>query len=701
MTKFKGKLLFMALLVMAFTVSAVHAQNSTWEVEQIESGPDDGFITETGNKYFDTPWVQIKSTTTSLTSYFAFRGVTIPENSTILYAALQFTAPGPTTFGLNGTLDVTIQGIKTGDLTSWDPTPDLDSEPFTNALVNWDATPLSRGASINVTVTDLVTEIYGLYSWLDGNDMGFRVLSVFEDSILAARYQQSYENSPNDAMKLYIEYRESNDTYIFYKGFTIISTRKGTGAVISWNDNDEVTWNLLTAEDEVYNTSVMIDSTMGSTPDALISAGTTIYGVRRAIIAPYNTSLWRTFDLGNTWEKLAVIHATPGIPDSLHMGLAYDLNDTIYVGYTQAWDTWVKVYTISNNTLSPGFKIFNGGFSGGEIRTFWDEENEVPWITSFGGTTGSSVRKSRVMRRYNGTWESHLFTGGTDWRSVDIIKANETTWAVVFEIDNDRYALYELTDDANISSWNQRNTIGNNISPSWDLGVWRDDPVIASEQSVGAYDYIYTHWYNTGVNQWASVRFNTTPSILATLEFHTPKIYYQGSGTTMLLFQLNARTPGGEHNIVYNPLWWFRQARSHSGLAAVSMFEDGPDSITAIGGDSYPYTAGSDVFIVYDENGTLIGEFDTLEDAEAGIDDEPGVGQTPDNPNPPGTGWAEEGFGELTRFNMRFVIWAVGWFLIIAPLIIMAVKSWPLKIYLIFVVCIALGFALQWSIGSI
>ena len=702
MSKYRSRILFMALIVMAFTVSAAYAQNnSTWEVEQIESGADDGFITETGIKYFDTPWVQIKSKTTSLTSYFAFRGVNIPDNATILNAYLQFTAPDPTTFGLNGTLDVTIQGIKTAELTSWDPTPDLEGEPFTNALVNWDATPLSHGASINVTITHLVNEIYELYSWIDGNDMGFRVLSVFEDSILAARYQQSYENNPNQAMKLYIEYAESNETYIFYKGHTIISTRQGTGAVISWNDNDAVTWNLLTADDVDYKTTVIINTTMGATPDALISAGTTIYGARRDTDSPYNTSLWRTLDRGDTWEKLAEISPNPGIPDALYMGLAYDEIDTIYVGYTQAWDTWVKIYTISNNTLSSGFKIFDGGFSGGEIRTFWEELNGVPWITSFGGTTGSSVRRSRVMRHYNGSWESHVFMGGADWRSVDIIMANETMFAVVFEIDNDRYAIYELTDYSDISSWSQRNTVGSSISPYWDLGVWMDDPVIASEQTVGSYEYIYTHWYHERFNHWHSVLFNQTPSILSTVEFHNPKIYYQGSGTTMLLFSLNSRTPGGEHNIVYNPLWWFRQARPLSSLIDLFMIEDAPDSIIGMGGDSYPFTAGSDVYLVYDENGTLIGEFDTLEDAEAGIDAEPGVGQTPDNPNPPGTEWAEEGFGELTRFNMRFVIWGVGWFLIIVPVIIMAVKSWPLKIYLIFLICMALGVALQWSIGSI
>ena len=144
---------------MAFTVSTVQA---TWEVNQIVSGPDDGFITETGVKWFDTPWVQVKSRSVSLTSYFAFRGVDIPPNATIINATLQFTAPGPVTFAPNASLDVTIYGLKTGDLTSWDPTPDLESEPSTLALTNWDATPLSNNAQINVTVTDQVKEIYDM-----------------------------------------------------------------------------------------------------------------------------------------------------------------------------------------------------------------------------------------------------------------------------------------------------------------------------------------------------------------------------------------------------------------------------------------------------------------------------------------------------------------------------------------------------------
>ena len=118
-----------------------------------------------------------------------------------------------------------------------------------------------------------------------------------------------------------------------------------------------------------------------------------------------------------------------------------------------------------------------------------------------------------------------------------------------------------------------------------------------------------------------------------------------------------------------------------------------------IGGDMFPYTAGVEQYTVYDENGTLIGVFDSLEDAEEAIDDI--EGQTPDDPSPPGTTYPDDGFGQLTRFNMRFYIWMIGWILIFIPPLAMAYKTYPFQFYLVFFIVEVFGVSLLWSIASI
>lgn len=706
MTKYRARILIMALLVMAFTVSTAYAQNSTWEVEQIESGPDDGFISETGNKYFETPWVQIKSKTTSLTSYFAFRGVDIPDNTTIINAYLQFTAPAPTTFAPNATLDVTIYGLKTGDLTSWDPTPDLENEPSTIALTNWDATPLSHSATINVTVTDQVIEIYELNAWSNGNGMAFRILSVLEPSILAARYQVAYDSDPTDSMKLYIEYLESNATDTYYKGYRITNSILGTGAVITFVDIDDLEVKLLTANGTDYKRRDMLEYVNTVSPDSVVSVGSTIYGLKRAINAPYNTSLYFTTDRGVNWTRIGEIKAVYGTTGEANIGaLSYDNVDTIYVAYAQGFDTYVKTYTISNNSISAGFRVFDGSFNIQEHRSYWDEENNAYWITRYGGDASGSERNPGIVRFDNGVWESYAIESGGDMRHCDVVNSDGTMYLGVFDYDitpsSNKMRLYYLANYSDISSWAQLGSgWGDTITGGiFDIGDWFGDPVISYERTVGGTTYIYSVRWKGGPGGSADEdSYNQTGWFPNPIGYQTDvKMYYQRNGE---LWQVViAHDTFGNSQIIYNT--WLHFNSGWETALGTKFFASSGHEWSWLGGDTFPFSAGSTVFTVYDENGTLIGEFDTLEDAEAGIDEIPGVGQTPDDPNPPGTTYPEDGFGELTRFNVRFVMWGVGWFLIIAPLIIMAVRPWHLKIYLAFILCIALGFALQWSIGSV
>ncbi len=714
MTKYRSRILIMALLLMAFTVSAVHAQNSTWEVESIESGPDDGFITETGVKWFDTPWVQVKSRSVSVSAYFAFRGVTIPANATILNAYLQFTAPSPVTFAPNASLDVTIYGIKTGELTSWDPTPDLDGEPFTTSFTNWDATPLSHSAQINVTITEQVKEIYEMFSWTDGNDMGFRIVSVLEPSILAARYQVAYDSDPNDVMKLYIEYAESNETAGYYKGFLIVGS-PGNEVSISWNDVDAGLFKVANTIQDADGRDTINSTVPGGlsflAPDNVVSVGNDIYVISRKDGSPYNVTLFKTVDRGLNWTNLGDIDSNGGSsPIAQTHAMVYDQNGSIHIAYAEGFDTYWRQFNILNQSFTATQKIHDGGFSIGQHRAYWDDNLNTVWFTRSGGATGNSAVRPTVLRRADsdGIWESYDWS--TSYIDSDITWVENNMWWVISE-NNDWLRAFRLEDYGDISSWaNIGGRVGtleqdNYNPPFFDIatepnsgGVLPDRLIVSMSRETPAmlwsYRLLGTFWAEDFYNV-------SSPLGPLTAGAGSVKMHYTKSGQVHMATVLHF---SGSDALFDKPwLGWSGTEVVQTPSSIAGRLADS-DDLQRIGGDMFPFSAGlSGNFTVYDANGSIIGTFTNLDDAQAAIDDIPGVGVTPDDPNPPGTNYPEEGgeFGTLTRFNVRFVLFGVGWVLILAPLMIMAIRPWPMKIYLVFVLCITLGFALQFSIGSI
>lgn len=592
MTKVKSKIVFMAILLMALTVSMAHA---TWEVEQIESGPDDGFITETGVKWFDTTWIELKNREISSSSYYAFRGVNIPEDAIILNASLQFTAPHPYTFPAAESLDVTIYGLKTGDLTSWDPTPDLESEPFTSSFTNFDVTNMSAGISINVTVTNLVKEIYSLNAWTNGNDMGFRVVSVAVDSGLAQRYQESFDNAPLDSMKLYIEYTEATNTTTYYKGYKIVSSSVATYGL----DNPDF-W----IEKPITTVGTGIDRKNVTTWDAwFIHNG--IYGEPFDYVEPYQEGMFEC-NQHDASIDISQVRSPLG---------SWGIFDTQYDSY----GTGVTLYMLGD---VGGTLPINGNL--GVLNT--------------------------VGHAWSGTWSTR---NSNNQPAVGLL---------LKAVDNVTASLTPIATNILVSS-----AVDSTVQ---DLP--EDNYYLIKTQIVQFFDYWMGSQYQFGyINDIFSFDVATGDIV----DLGRANIYFNTSNMANDMECLNLFVDYGQG---VSGDWVHHQMLR--GWNAEISYE--------------PYT-------VYDENGTLIGGFDTLEDAEAGIDAIDDVGQTPDDPNPPGTNYPDDGFGELTRFNVRFVLFLVGWFLIIAPLIIMVVKPWPMKVYLAFILCIALGFALQWTLGSI
>lgn len=98
-------------------------------------------------------------------------------------------------------------------------------------------------------------------------------------------------------------------------------------------------------------------------------------------------------------------------------------------------------------------------------------------------------------------------------------------------------------------------------------------------------------------------------------------------------------------------------------------------------------------------NPTCLSLAVTLEDVKACIDAV--QGSDPQDPNPPGTNYPPDGPGALTRFNVRFWIWLIGWICIIAPLMKMVQGNLPIHYWYGFAILILTGIALVWSMANV
>lgn len=694
MTTKRGILLLFAITMVAFMILPAHGD---WEVEQIEHIADDGFITETGGAFFGTPWVQIKGGSVNLASFFAFRGVTIPDNSTILGAYLEFTAPFP--WNYNQTLDGTVYGLKTLDLPSWNPTPSLLSEPLTLSFTDFDIAPLISGVSINITVTEQVKEIYGLFGWKSNNDMGFTARTVAVSG--GARYAEAYDGDPLLSAKLYIEYAGSNATAQYYKGYLITSPTPGQGANLGWNDQTNNTYRLTTVVGDDVLTRLIPYNLNTIAPDAICSVGTDLYLIAKAQAPPWNVSLVRTSDRGSTYTNLGEIKALSDPAGGIHINaMVYDQNNSLHITYAKGYDTYWKQFKIHNQSFTAEVMIHDGGFSINEHRSYWDDERNTVWFTRSGGTPGGSAVVATVLRRADsdGVWESYTLPY-TPRIESDVTAIDGTMWWVVNK-DNDRLIAHELMNYADITSWNISSTVGgftDYIAAFFDVGIWKPGAteylVVTMERGGVDAEMWLCRWWEIG-STWDTWNYNLTgwaPS--SQPQFHAPKHYYDSEDALRMAIIV-------EQDSGYSLIdkdWVSYQTWEPT--PPTGVLKATTHIMTALGGDMFPFSSGQTQWNVYDENGTLIGTFDSLEDAQIAIDDI--EGQTPDDPNPPGTTYPEDGFGELTRFNMRFYIWMIGWVLVFIPPLAMAFKSYEFKMYLAFFIVEVFGWSLLWSIASI
>ena len=690
------KAVLIAILITAIGAGVVQAD---WETRRVNDDYDDLMITTTGGVFQTSSWIEVVGGQADLFNYYAFRSISLPNNSVIDNAYLEFEAPFP--WNYNQSCPVTIYGLKVGDLTSWNPVPSFGGIPKTTSYKNWDAYDLISSHKINVTVTDIVQEIYDQYAWENGSDMGFQIQALAVSG--GQRFQVAHDGDSTKALKLYIEYSEGTvGTDYYYKGYKIQNLTAGVLMSFDWVDSTDGNSRVTTMDGTDYETH-NISMTLSSSPDNIVSIGAEIYMVHVNETSPFNKSLFVSSDRGLTWTNKGEVSAGAGtLQQQRGNALSYDGAGTIHIGFNEALDNWYRNYTIATETMNGATMIYDGAYFIGEMRAYWSQ-NTI-WFTRYGGDPAGSLQQSSVIRRYNGVWEERTDPYDTAFagtRIGDITWAQDRMYWFIMDyqavVSNRRIYCYELQNYSDFTTWIP---LGDNGFPEYappaggvntfEMGTWNNDPVVSVERTVSGDEYIYSYRWNAGPETWDSYLYNMT--LTPTAEFHSPKMYYEEDD---LMMGLIVEIAGG-YSLIYNDFTHFQTPE----LSPTIVSKATGHTMQYLGGDMFPYSSsggwnvsiGGVLF-----NNTCIQNAVTLEDIQACIDAY--LNDTdPFDPDPPDSHYPDhESFG---RFDIKFYIWIIGQTLIFAPSIAIAWRRFPLIYYTYFAIMIIMGLGLLWSLSG-
>jgi hypothetical protein len=705
-----------------------------WTTYSINQSEDDLFITQSGSVFQTSNWISVSEPATGIRDFLAFRNIYIPNNSTLDSAILSFRSP--TGILVNETLLVTIYGIKEGTLDNWSDTSNLLNLPFTTSSVNWNTSSLQDGKWVNVSVIDIVQEIRAQYLWNSGNDIGFRIQSIAQSN----RWFYSYDGHPNLSARLYI-----NTTTISgaesYRGYTIIPNTengsypaKASGVYyngseyrfIQFHQNGTISHNASTAQfnDPQRNQPIMISGEIY----LLNSTG-----------AILKTPDFITYTYLDTIAGVGVM--------SEPYGMAWDEdNNVIHIAYHISNDMKYTNYSITNNTVfGASDHLYTGGANIPVLTTSIDylENNGSLAVLRVGETSVSTNRDAIWKQKKKGQ-----FWSASETIDLSLIAGQNGFWGKVrFHENQNTTLLISVTNNAQPQrrvyaySYNMWLEATGDI-PDIGLGRWK--PITgAGDKFPNQYGIIYPDGRVhvnfvvdvDGVEYMPRTTLSYRPWTVRTtydginasggtqnfrFTFPFSTIYwndeYEITDSNTLdamkernFWVINYQTATGK-NIGF---YYFEDLQAfdigYSVDALNSLFVEPTIPNAGSGGfNMIDITHGTYVpsgFTVIDENNTSVNttciqQATTIEEVKACIDDIIGT-QDPQDPNPPETDYPQNGFGVLTRFNLRFWIHLIGWILIWSPLFAMAVRTYPIQYYFVFVIVMIFGLGLVWSIGSI
>jgi hypothetical protein len=728
----KSKIMIIAILMIAFSIQVTKAD---WTVETIASGDDDGIITESGAKFFGTYFVQLKGEGTNANAYFCFRTLSLGANLTIENAYLELTPPP----GQNSTgtvYNVTVYGVKVINQEVWSPeAPDLNSFPQTTAFTNFDVDILVNSTALNVTVTEIVREMYNQYNWTNHRDIAFKISSVADP---INRWALARDTTNVDHAKLYVEYTDEeaagSETYRGYVITPAPSTEFSYGSIVVNNTGEGEFIRPVSGQGENglgFSSSIegtpLIDHYFGqqnADMDVGFIRNSRLFWVSQ--IGGLNTSLTLVSapltDLSDETIHGVVLDVGSGqadqwdlaidtVEDYLHIASIKDnrlyyanvslvnytasTTETLHIGGASTEAGKVDIEVASNGDIYISAGIAKTGGSALAIENLMMPDNRTIWYQEEIALTNTAQYPSlEELGGYMHLQFSRL--GGTDYRYYYNAPVGNPTFT---------FRQLLITSTANMGDYRRMyyhtNFFAANVT-------YRDVLVeFVRFHKQNPKEIGYNYIYQTSPTAFTATTFSDTGNANQTDDLYNMNVWEVSEGKYAYMATVNGEDSINRVAITTNSVYNLNHWNSPLQVGQWADYDwDLTTSNTLLVLNLIPTTeSGGGGYTVKDDEGndvnnTCIDAATTIEEVQACLDVLLG-GDDPQNPDPPGSSYPPDGFGIITRFNLRFFIWLAGMICVVAPMMRIAYGGLPIEYYFGYAVMILAGIGLLWSIGSI
>jgi len=691
----------LAIFLMAFILAPsimaplAYGVTKTWDTtDQVGAVAWRG---ETGEFSADSPVIAITRPEFGVITGIGFPNVTLPKHALINQANLTlFTS----IYNEPGNASITVYGYS-GTLGPW---LWIHPESFliifhTANFVNYEITAISPGY-ITIDVTKIVQELVTAPAWYEGAGMGFVIFA--SDGQPYKTIMGNQLNPQSRWPKLEVRYAEApqyeEEEYITsYRNFNIFNKSLGWDIPKIWGmnfENNSVTKDMIFSYEggkwvgaEVpfswyLSTATSSDLIPG---DQICVVGETIYALGENS-TDSKAYLYRAEDWKNgNWTRL--FEVCPNINYLEKTALAYDPQENLLYFFTNEHsDLAYGYYNLTGDNHQSRTVIYNAWSEIGHgLHAVYDPETGYVYATIGSRLVGGNDPLIRIYRFLNAT-------------SYDYREIGEDYWYPNMGFTNSSIIItYTYGTSLYYSSYNRFNFTQESTKTYINKAYSQPSEMIQMGNTTHdlrrSYDYNY---------RLMDFKFNGTGAYdkLLNIEYDETEIerlsgIYITPDTEGMLFKFTGVDDiffVDDEDLLNSPSYgvdYFWANRTTGIRCDTVNFMVKNNWLGDIGGEGY-------VYVVRDENGTVVGEFDNLDDAYAFIDET--LGPDPQDPNPPSQDWGSNTYFDRPHMKLYYLIVGLG-FLLIPPLFL--ARNFSFRMAMITLTLMAFGWALLFQMKSL
>jgi len=570
------------------------------------------------------------------------------------------------------------------------------SPPLTTAHKDVNLQSITSETLLDIDVTNIIQEIVNKNYWDTGDDIALVILG--STGAVSRSYQSNYGVKRPE---LSIRYGESPETPEGAEGFEFVESYKGYD-IYNGSLGLKI-YNLFAASDNRFSVfegdELVLNSTDPTDANFWSENSKCVIGLDIYALFTSGTRtelrLYKSVNNGLNWT---VVKDVDILGTKQDFQLFYNVHDSkIYVAYQEASDGYISVYDIETDSIESLGLIIDGYSSASGICVVADSESNI-YVAQGSGLGGSSANRILYKQRVDGGWSALYSVTTTDRRFPELF---------IDEDEGQLYLFYLFYNYPNHGIMFQEKDLDSPYNV-WSAFQYAGYPIVESifnvelhERTSGAKLFFIGYTRVDGTAQPAASVFYKPADTWLRNDYFTcnytgqliKDVFPYTDSHGDLRYLIARSTSGG---MLYDvPETWLWGPHTE---VVWSFFDilDASEYPNNYAGYGHSQMFGPVRYWVY-LNGTLIDDFDDLDDAKDVIDDT--VPPTIDDPEP--DGWSDE--GPYSRFKLRLYFFAVGWALVWLPAYYLGYARGIEKIVGLWysVLVMFIGLALLWSITEI